>query len=241
MGIAPLVILMYARRGLRETERFTRQQEAQRATGEQPPKLWSLLNGPYRRRILQLGVIWFFVYACSQTVINFWKEFAVAERGMSDGEVGGAITIAALVSMPLVFASGKLLDVVGRRRGAIVIFVALSLGTFGAYTATGFALLTVSLMLAIFGVSAVLPVLNAFNTELFHTEQRAGAFALSNNLIGRVAYVMSPLIVGAVAGDIGWGAAVRYTAVFPLLALGLIFLFLPETRGRELEDTAQLG
>lgn len=237
VGVLPLVVLMYARRSLQETKRF----EESRAGGALAPEgLWALLKGPYRKRILQLALIWFCAYACAQTVINFWKEFAVAERGMSDGQVGAAITIAALVSMPLVFAAGKLLDVVGRRRGAVVIFVGLSVGTFGGYTAHGFVPLTIFLMLSIFGVSAVLPVLNAFNTELFPTELRGGAFALSNNLLGRIGYVLAPLAVGIAAVDLGWGTAVRYTAVFPLIALALIFWLLPETRGRELEDTARL-
>jgi putative MFS transporter len=237
VGVLPLVILMYARRGLRETERFAKQQE-EGAAPEQP--LWSLLRGPYKKRILQLALIWLCAYACAQTVINFWKEFAVAERAMTDAQVGASITIAALGSMPLVFVAGKLLDVIGRRAGAVIIFTTLSLGTFGSYTAEDPVVLTISLGLAIFGVSAVLPVLNAFNTELFPTELRGGAFALSNNLLGRIGYVLAPLAVGALAVDVGWGAAVRWTAVFPLLALGFIFLFLPETKGRELEETSAL-
>ena len=33
----------------------------------------------------------------------------------------------------------------------------------------------------------------------------------------------------------------RLTALFPLLALALIFLWLPETNGRELEDTSRVA
>jgi putative MFS transporter len=38
---------------------------------------------------------------------------------------------------------------------------------------------------------------------------------------------------------VGWGVSVGSTALFALGALGLILLWLPETRGRELEDTAK--
>jgi putative MFS transporter len=37
----------------------------------------------------------------------------------------------------------------------------------------------------------------------------------------------------------GWGLPLRLTTVFPLLALGLIFWWLPETKARELEETSR--
>ena len=85
------------------------------------------------------------------------------------------------------------------------------------------------------------PLLGAFNTELFPTGMRADAYAWANNGIGRVAYVLSPVLVALAAESIGLGAAVRATAAFPLLALVLILLGLPETAGRELEETSALA
>jgi putative MFS transporter len=38
----------------------------------------------------------------------------------------------------------------------------------------------------------------------------------------------------------GWGPTLSVTAIFPALALIVIWVVLPETRGRELEDTASL-
>jgi len=37
-----------------------------------------------------------------------------------------------------------------------------------------------------------------------------------------------------------WGPTVRATAIFPLIAVVLILLWLPETGGRELEETSKL-
>ncbi len=237
VGTVPLLLLAYARRGLRETSRFAelkdKLQEAQPLT--------RILRGPYRRRVLQLGLIWALTYVCSNTAVSFWKEFAVGDRGLSDAEVGVALAVAALVSMPLVFAAGKLMDVLGRRRASVLIFCATSLGVFGAYSAHGRAALTVSLCVAIFGVSAVLPVLNAFTTELFPTDLRSDAFAWVNNLLGRVGYVLAPIGVGILAEEWGWGAAIRPTALFPLLALALILAWLPETNAMELEESSRIG
>jgi putative MFS transporter len=234
VGILPLVILTFARRNLRETRRF----EAQVGEGAARRPIAYILRTPYRKRVFQLGAIWFATYACSNTAVSFWKEFAVGDRHFTDGQVGLALTIAALGSMPLVFLAGKLLDVVGRRRGAVIVFVATSLSVFLAYGLEGRWPLTASLTVAIFGVSAVLPVLNAFTAELFPTDLRGDAFAWANNLIGRVGYVLAPIVVGALAEQWGWGLAVQPTAIMPLVALGLILWWMPETNQRELEQTA---
>ena len=86
----------------------------------------------------------------------------------------------------------------------------------------------------------MIPVLNALTTERFPTELRGDAFSVANNLLGRLGFVSSPLLVGAAAGRFGWGPSVAITAIFPLFALALLLLRVPETGGRELEDTARL-
>jgi MFS transporter, putative metabolite:H+ symporter len=231
VGVIPLVIMAVARRSLRESSRYT---------GPPAKKLplSRILHSSHRGRMLQLALIWAVTYVCTQTAVTFWKEFATAERGFSDAQVGKAISIAAVAAMPLVFFAGRLLDIAGRRRGAVVIFSLTSAGVAGAYLLHGEGLLTAALTLAIFGASAVLPVLNAYTAEMFPTEFRADAFAWSNNLLGRVGYVLSPLVVGELASRHGWGPSVAATAAFPLIALVLILAWLPETRGRELEEIA---
>jgi len=53
--------------------------------------------------------------------------------------------------------------------------------------------------------------------------------------------VASPALVGMLAERSGYVVALQAIAVFPLLALLFIVAMLPETRGRELEDTAKLA
>lgn len=237
VGTVPLVLLAIARRGVRETARF-----ASLPAGERkPPSLTRIFSTPYRRRMLQLALIWGLTYLCTQTAITFFKSRAVDELHRTEEEVGGIIAGASVLAMPLVFLVGRLLDRIGRRRGAIVVFSSAAIGCLGAYTQTHTVLLFVSAVLAVFGAAAVLPVLNAFSTELFPTELRSDAFAWSNNLLGRIGYVLSPIAVGALAGHVGWGPSVAATAIGPVLALMLIWRWLPETQGRELEDTAKLG
>ena len=235
VGIAPLLLLMFARRGLKETERFA----AQTAPRVSPPLL-RIWRTPHRKRMLQLALIWFLTYACTQSAISFWKEFAVTDRGWTDGDVARALLLAAVGSLPFVFAAGKLLDVIGRRRGAVVIFTLTSAGVFAAYYLDSRIGLTLGLGASMFGVTAVLPVLNAYTTELFPTDIRGDAFAWANNLLGRFGYVFSPIFIGYAAEHVGWGRAIQPTAVLPLIALALILLWLPETNKLELEESAAL-
>lgn len=235
VGVVPLLLLAYARRGLPETERFLKDGPAGGAlTG-----LKALWHSPRRTRVLQLAAIWGVTYLCTQNAVVFWKEFAVAERGFSDAAVGRAISAAALVSLPLAFAAGAMLDAWGRRAGAAVIYLALAGGVLGAYQLHGVVPLTAALTLALFAVSAQPAVLNAYTTELFPTAVRGEAFGWSNNLLGRIGYVLGPALVGWAAGSVGWGPAVSGTAVFALVALGLVLWWLPETRGQGLEQTSQ--
>jgi MFS transporter, putative metabolite:H+ symporter len=235
VSIVPLILLAIARTGLKETSRFSAQiQEPEQES------LFAIWGTSHRTRMLQLAAIWFLTYVCTQNAVTFWKEFALAERGLSDAQVGNAVKLSALASMPLAFAAGKLLDVVGRKVGATLIYASTIAGVIGAYTAHSLAALTLSLVFAVLGVNTVLTVLNAFTTELFPTRYRGSAFAWSNNLIGRIGYCLSPVAVGALIPRFGWGTTLAATTAFPLLALLLIWLMLPETGGRELEETAQL-
>ncbi|MBX3248916.1 MAG: MFS transporter [Myxococcales bacterium] len=237
VGIVPLVILAFARRSLKETTRF----EAHRAEGGEAGSLFRIWKTPYVKRLLLLALVWFIAYIPSQNAIAFWKVFAVNERGFTDGEVGLAISVAAVVAMPFLFFSGKLLDVIGRRHGAAVIFGVGAIGVSLCYTLESFWPLTFALMLGVFAASAYLPILNSYTAELFPTELRGMAFAWANNLLGRLGYVLSPLAIGLIVRESGaFGPIIASTAVFNLVAIGLVYATLPETKGRELEDTARL-
>jgi MFS transporter, putative metabolite:H+ symporter len=237
VGALPLCIVIWLRRNVRETARFAEM------TGReaQPVKsLFRIFRSPYKKRIPLLASIWALTYLCTNVVVTFWKDFAVTERGFTDEQVALALMIAALCSLPLVFASGKLLDVLGRKGGAVVIFTTTSGATLLAYLAHGFWPLTLGLTGGIFAASAVLPVLTSFTLELFPTELRADAFAWSNNLLGRTGYVLGPWLVGLWVGTHGYGLSVAATSIFPFIALVLILTGLPETRGKELEESCAL-
>jgi MFS transporter, putative metabolite:H+ symporter len=243
VGVLPLVMLAYARRGLRESRRFSEQAAAQ---GSAPPvplleELVRIFKTPYWRRTVQLGVIWFLAYIASHNAVTFWKDWALTERGLSDAHAARIIALAAVGAMPLVFYVGKLNDVLGRRPGGVIVGVLSAMGLVGSFTAPTGILLQLSVVLGIFASSAFLPVLNAYTTELFPTHLRGSAYAWSNTIIGRLGYVLSPFALGPFVAALGWGRTIPYLAVFPLAAVALMLLWLPETRGKELEETSRLS
>jgi len=190
--------------------------------------------------VLVLACTWGATYACVTGAVQFWKLFAIRERGFTDGQVGLSVALAALVAMPPAFAVGRLLDAVGRRRGAALIYGLSIVGVAGAYLLRGWSVLTALLALGMFGTSAMVAVLNVYTTELFPTDLRSDAFAWANNLGGRAIAVLIPPLIGAAAATYGWGPSVAATVAGPALALLLVLAALPETRGRELEQTSAL-
>ncbi len=235
VAIIPLLGVAYARRGLKETRRFTE-------TVAEPSarSFFHVWRTPHRKRVVELGVVWCVAYIATQNTVTFFKDFAVNERGLSDKQVGLSIGVAALVALPLVFYVGKMLDSLGRRPAAAIVFTAGAIGTWCSYTVAGQGLLTVSLVFGIFSASAFLPVLNAFSTELFPTDMRADGFAWANSLLGRIGYVLSPIVVGHLAVRFGWGPVIRTLAIFPLMGIGLVYWLFPETKGMSLEETSAL-
>jgi MFS transporter, putative metabolite:H+ symporter len=238
VAVVPLVLLAVARRGLRETERF----EAQ-ALPHIQRSLFHVWSTPYRGRILALGAIWFVSYIAAQNAVSLWKEHAVHGLGFTSIQVADAIAISAGAAMPCVFAVGFLVDRIGRKPTAAIVYTIAAAGTYFCFTLESFWPVTIALIAGITGAQAYLPVLNAYTTELFPTDLRGDAYAWSNNLIGRIAYVGAPAVVGGIvqATGLGYGAIIAPTAIFPIIAMILIFTLLPETRARELEDTSALS
>jgi hypothetical protein len=55
-----------------------------------------------------------------------------------------------------------------------------------------------------------------------------------------VKLALSPLLVAELVTPLGWGRTLSLMAVVPLVSLAMIWLWLPETAGQELDDAANL-
>ena len=235
VGALPLLPALAAPLFLRESERFA----ATATNRSELPSLLRLLKSPHKGRMMQLAGIWAATYMCTQSASSFWKEHALRSGMMNSGQAGASIAAAALLGLPATLMAGRLIDRIGRRRGAIVIYLLTFLGVLGAYWLPPGPLLIAALSLSIGGAGGAIILLSAFTTECFPTTLRSDAMAWANNLLGRLAYMASPLLVAWWGGRLGWAWAVSATAPFLLLAVVMIWCWLPETVGRDLADTAQ--
>jgi putative MFS transporter len=99
------------------------------------------------------------------------------------------------------------------------------------------------LMLAVFFGLGISPVMSAFATELFPTEIRGQAAAWIRNIFEIAGYVFGPALVGILgdhtSGAIGnIGDTVTVLMIMQIPALYLVWRFMPETKGKELDETA---
>jgi putative MFS transporter len=112
VGVIPLILLAVARRNLKETRRFAEQVDD--SVKNRP--FGHIFRTPYRSRVLLLALLWALGYIGASPALFFWKDFAVNERELTDGQVGIALAIAAVASLLLIFGREDLRSV-GRKPG----------------------------------------------------------------------------------------------------------------------------
>ena len=244
VGLVPLVALAFFRRRLRETRRFLEERQLRaegRATEDKPfLEAW---KPEYRRNMALVGMIHLLRSIPLFGSTAWWAYFAERERGFSATRVAVYIIVAYGVGCVGYYVCGRLMERIGRKPT----FVLYSLGGVGfavllfqtrSYTVSFFAL-----GLAVFFGLGIGPVMGAFATELFPTEIRGQAAAWVRNGFEIGGYVFGPLLVG-VLGDHATGAVgnigdtVSLLMVMWIPAVVIVMRFMPETRGRELEDIA---
>jgi MFS family permease len=145
------------------------------------------------------------------------------------------------------------MDKWGRKPTCALFFSVGALATFAAYNVRGSLLaMGATLVVLVFFAMSYLPLCSTYTAELFPTRLRASASAWTNNTLGRVGMVASPLMVGGLAkllaspsgglngaASTGYGPAIGIMGLFPLLCAVLVLVFLPETKNRELEEISR--
>jgi MFS transporter, putative metabolite:H+ symporter len=124
----------------------------------------------------------------------------------------------------------------GRRPGAGAGLALTAAAGFAAYSGGGTAL-AAGFLLSTFAASVFAPAAGALDAEIFPTTSRstaAGWLAALQVLGGVVGLVL----FGSVADALGSFSAAALAVTAPSVAASLLYLRLPETRGREIEDTA---
>jgi MFS family permease len=131
---------------------------------------------------------------------------------------------------------GFLADRFGRRRAYVtyLLLAALLVPMYGA-TRNAAALLVLGPVVAFFG-TGYFSGFGAVTAEIFPTAIRATAQGVTYN-IGRGLSALAPITVGALSAEYGLGAAFSLTSGAFVLA-AVLWIWIPETRGRRLDDPA---
>lgn len=243
IGLAPLFFVILANRSLHETQRHERAHRGRE--GFSTGAIKGLLSARFRPQILQVGGFFFCSHVALYGTLVWWVYFARRERELSEGSIGGYLLAAYVAGALGSYVAGRLQDSSGRRKVGTVFLIAASIGAIAGYGVRGSALLFLTLVVtAFFGLGST-SVGNAYAAELFPTEMRMTAVAVSRGFFGTVGGVFGPLFVGYLAGGEGQTVGTRAWVVglFFLGAAGIVRL-LPETAGRELESmeaTAQIS
>ncbi|HXQ60329.1 MAG TPA: MFS transporter, partial [Acidimicrobiales bacterium] len=193
--------------------------------------------GPaFRRRLLVVTGLVFAVSVITGPANSFIFVYAQNVLGLSGAVTAAMVVVAGPVGLVGLLVGRWLADHVGRRPTGALSMVAMALSGLVTYSGSRVALL-VGYELGVLAASTFAPAAGAFTNELFPTSVRASV----------AGWNIAASVLGAVAGLIAFGAIAQVGTRFdgvraatitflPVLAATLLFLKLPETKGRELED-----
>jgi len=138
------------------------------------------------------------------------------------------------------FTCGTLLDRIGRKSTTILFYVCGAISIFGLFQATQPLLMRVMLVATVFFLGGSNTATGTYAAELFPTEIRAIGFSWTTMLLGRIAEIASPIIIGSLAQSLGGlGNAVAVVAVGPIIGAAIVWRWAPETRGMTLEQIGE--
>jgi MFS transporter, putative metabolite:H+ symporter len=243
LGLGPLLLVFFLRRGLKETVRF----EAVRAarggavgTSEiaaSARELYSAFAGRYRGRVLLVAGLWNSIGLIGGPMISFFSLYARRDHHWTSGQVGMAIIMAYIMGAIGGLLSGQLMDRFGRKITACIFYLGASVSMVVLFTSHTFGMMLGAEIATMFCYQASRAATSALSTELFPTEIRATGYSLCVQAFGQFGWALAPIIIGVFSAPMGGlGNAAALFAVGPLIGIVLIVLFAPETLGKTLEE-----
>lgn len=230
VGALPLIPVIIFHKNLPETEQFLKMKQ-ERLEGKQVKSdFFEAWKPQYRKLLAIMAIVWFFLYFGVKGALNFFSQHVVNDLSWTPGMVSLALVIQTLAGMLIITLNGRLLDKVGRKKGAIIIIAIGSFSAAAQFLATGFAPVVVLGCLSTGFTNSFLIVGSTITNELFPTEIRANATAWTNNILGRLGQVLVPTFIGTLSVAIGLSHAVAVAVLLPLIAAVLIGVFIPETK-----------
>jgi putative MFS transporter len=240
VGLAPLLVLSVFRRRLQETRRFEAV-KAGRIHADKKPSMLEPWRTPARRNLVLVGLMHMLRSIPLFGSTAWWAFYAERERGFTSTEVAIFIICAYGLGCVGYYVCGRAMERFGRRPTAMVYFAGGIAFSIILFQVSSKPLSFFALMLAVFFGLGMGPVMSAFATELFPTELRGQAAAWVRNVFEIAGYVFGPAVVG-ILGDHTTGAignigdTVSLLMILQVPTIWLVWRYVPETKGQDLED-----
>lgn len=243
LGIVPLLLTAFLRRGLRETMRFQAMEAARKVAGAARERLMPKLRssmaefaGPYRNRLILIAILWNSIGLVGGPTITFFSLLAIRDHHWTAAQVGLALIVAYLMGSVGSLLSGYAMDRIGRRMTTAVFYLASAISMVIMFGSGWHGSVRFGIVATQFAYQAARTATSALSAELFPTEIRASGYSLTVQVVGQLGWTLSPLLVGMLSVPLGGiGNAASVFALGPMvgaIALG----YVPETRGKTLEE-----
>lgn len=177
--------------------------------------------------------------------IQYFLVYILDEAGVKTRKAQMGILIAlGLIKLGAIILAGHLFDKRGRRplffvslAGMSVSLLLVSMGFVGNANGAGFAVFGLAMYLAFFSLGMG-PGAWLIPSEVFSTLIRAKAISVATFMNRATATIMASTFL-SVANAMSWSGFFVMMSIVCLIILGWMYVYLPETKGRPLEDMAQ--
>ncbi|HYL58412.1 MAG TPA: MFS transporter [Candidatus Acidoferrales bacterium] len=246
IGILPLLMVAFFRRGIRETLRYEHLRR-QRTNSPAPDAgavaalrlAFDAFRGPYRERLVLVALLWNCVGLVGAPAVTFFSLYAKRDHHWTSTDIGHAVVIAYVIGTLGHALAGWMLDRVGRKFTTASSYVIGAVAILILFQSSTHRSILTAMVVTVVAFQAARTATATYSAELFPTEIRATSYSLTVNLFGQIAGLFTPLIIGTLSKSVGGlGNAVAIASIGPVIGAILIWRYAPETRAMRLEDVS---
>ncbi|HVA76482.1 MAG TPA: MFS transporter [Candidatus Binataceae bacterium] len=244
IGIIPLLLVAFLRRGLKETARFEALKSARTTAANWTAEIGAALRnaiepirGPYRGRVLLVALLWNCVGLVGSPAVTFFSLYAKRDHHWTSPQIGHAVVLAYVIGALGHIVAGWSLDRVGRKPTTSVSYVLGAFAILALFQTESHGAMLTALVVTVFAFQSARTATATYSAELFPTEIRATSYSLTVQLFGQIAALLTPFTIGALSKSLGGlGNAVAVVSISPIIGAIVVWRFAPETRGMSLEQ-----
>jgi MFS family permease len=239
IGVLPAGLVFYIRKHVREPEVFDQARKRHEAGAERYSP-WLIFSPGVIRTTILSALLCTGIQGGYYAVSTWLPTYLKTVRHLSVLNTGGYLLVIIAGSFCGYLVGAWLTDKLGRRMN-VIIFAILSAISLYIYTqvALGDAEMLVMGFPLGFAASGIFSGLGAYLTELFPTEIRANGQGFAYNF-GRGIGALFPTLVGYLSESLGLAAAIGIYAGGAYIMVLICTTLLPETKGLELKNLADV-